>query len=362
MTNRSLNEYEPDVVTPPGETLEETLRTIGMSNAELANRIGKTRKHVGAIINHGSPITPTTAIGLERALGIPASFWINRERHYRESLARQAESARLVSEVDWLEAFPIREMISAEWIEQFQDKVEQLKELLRFFGVASPQQWQTLWLSENATYRMSKTFISKPEACTAWLRRGELEAQQIQCKPFNKKTFLNELQIIRKLTLEAPEKFAERTITLCARSGVAVVFVPNIKGVPAYGATRWLTPDKALIQLTVRGRFEDILWFTFFHEAGHILLHGKKDTFIEGEGDRNNREQEADHFAQDLLIPPHEYQKFIDSRPYRRIDSVNNFAARLEISPATIVGRLQHDNFLPPTHMNKLRRRFVLKK
>ncbi|MBW1769074.1 MAG: helix-turn-helix domain-containing protein, partial [Deltaproteobacteria bacterium] len=71
MTERLENEYIPDYVTPPGETLQEILDTIGMSKAELADRIGKTPKTIGEIIKHGAPITPATAMELEKALGTP---------------------------------------------------------------------------------------------------------------------------------------------------------------------------------------------------------------------------------------------------------------------------------------------------
>ncbi len=40
--------------------------------------------------------------------------------------------------------------------------------------------------------------------------------------------------------------------------------------------------------------------YLFFHEAGHILLHGKKDVFLENieYSDKiNEKEQEADEFA-----------------------------------------------------------------
>ena len=94
MTDLQENEYIPDVATPPGETLQEILDTIGMTKAELAERIGKTRKTIGEIIKHGAPITPVTAMELEKALGTPASFWNNRERRYRESLARLEERRR----------------------------------------------------------------------------------------------------------------------------------------------------------------------------------------------------------------------------------------------------------------------------
>jgi addiction module HigA family antidote len=361
MIEQLENQYVPDYVTPPGETLQEILDTIGMSKAELANRIGKTPKTIGEIIKHGAPITPTTAIELEKALGTSASFWNNRERRYRESVARQQEQTRLKKEANWLRTLPIREMLKAGWIKKFDNRIEQIDEVLRFFGVASSKQWKTLWLSSSPSFRQSKAFASKPESCSVWLRKGELEAQQIDCKPFNKLRFRLALNDIRLLTRIEPEQFETKTVQKCAEAGVAVVFVPPIKGAPVYGATRWLTSDKALIQLSLRGKFEDLLWFTFFHEAGHILSHGKKEIFIEDNHNQTTKEAQADHFAANFLIPNSSWRRFISTGNFKKETAIKEFAAQQKISPAIVVGRLQHEKLLPYSHLNSLRRRFQFK-
>src|SRR5439155_25054535 len=100
---------------------------------------------------------------------------------------------------------------------------------------------------------------------------------------------------------------ADRLVELCASAGVAVVFVGEIGKTRASGAARWLTPTKALIQLSLRHKSDDHLWFSFFHEAAHILLHSKKETFIhEGQNGPHPVEElelEADAFATNGLIP-----------------------------------------------------------
>ncbi len=358
MTDKITSAYRPDVVTPPGETLKEIIDHIGMSKVELADRIGKTPKTVGEIIKHSAPITPSTAMELENVLGVPSSFWNNRERRYRESLARKEERRRLEGDIEWLKSLPVREIIKAGWIKEYKDNVDQLKELLGFFGVASREQWKKIWLSPETGYRKSRAFTSKPEASSVWLRKGELQAREIECGPFNKEAFRSLLQEIRSLTQTAPERFEKEVVTKCAKVGVAVVFTPPIKETPVYGATRWLMPDKALIQLSLRGKFEDLLWFTFFHEAGHILLHGKREIFIEGEGNHDAREHDADRFARDILVPQAVYRKFINYGKYREPKVVKAFAKQIGISPAIIVGHLQHEKRLPFSHMNDLRRRF----
>jgi Zn-dependent peptidase ImmA (M78 family) len=122
--------------------------------------------------------------------------------------------------------------------------------------------------------------------------------------------------------------------------------------------TRWINPDKALIQLSLRGKYEDLFWFTFFHEAGHILLHGKKDIFIESKKNESNKELEADIFAKDLLIPIEKWQDFIKKGKFKIKREVVRFASELNISPAIVVGRLQHDGLIQFSHLNELKRKY----
>ena len=91
MSNVIQNQYTPDYVSPPGETLEEIIKEKGITQAELAEQTGRSKQTINKIINGKTAITPETALQLERVLSIPASFWHNRERHYREALVQQKE-------------------------------------------------------------------------------------------------------------------------------------------------------------------------------------------------------------------------------------------------------------------------------
>jgi HTH-type transcriptional regulator / antitoxin HigA len=360
MIRKIQNQYNPNYASPPGDTLLETLQTIGMSQAELAERTGRPKKTINEIIKGKASLTPDTALQLEKVLGIPASFWNNRESQYREILAKQEEQERLENQLDWLKNFPINAMVKQNWIKRCPDKVIQLKELLRFFGIATPLQWENLWDEKSINFRTSPTFSINPYSVAAWLRKGEIAGQSAKCKPFDPKAFRNALNRIRTLTNDPPEIFVPETQRLCAESGVAIVFVSELPGTRASGATRWLNNTKALIQLSLRYGSDDHLWFSFFHEAGHILLHSKKATFLEGDKmHQNDLEQEADKFATDMLIPPSKFRQFINYWDHKKA-SVVNFALEIGISPGIVVGRLHHDRFLPYSHFNDLKKRFVL--
>lgn len=358
MVNQIQNQYLPDYVSPPGETLLEKIEELRMTQAELARRMGRHKKTVNEIIQGKAPITPETALQLERVLGIPASFWNNRELHYRQYLAQKQLEKQLGSCIHWLEKFPVKDMIKKGWIQACGDEIQQLNELLNFFGVSSPEQWNAIWDPCWVAFRKTRAYVSDQYALSAWLRRGEIEAQGIHCQPYSTKNFRLALEEVRHLTLEAPEVFQPETVRLCAEAGVAVVFVPQLPKTRTSGATRWLAPDKAMIQLSLRYRTDDHLWFTFFHEAGHILLHGKREAFLEGHDENEVQNQEADAFAARTLIPPAALERFLASTKPGHISkkAILEFSAEIGIAPGIVVGRLQYDGYLPYTHCNKLKR------
>lgn len=366
MTKR-VYRYEPDVVAPPGATLLETIEALSMSQTDLAARLRRPIKTINEIISGKAAITPETALQLETVLGVPASFWRNLENNYREYLARQEERERLKSDLQLLELVPVSAMARAGWIEKTSDKVEQVRKVLGFFGVVSAQALESLWAAESAAFRMSPAFGADRGAVAAWLRQGELEGQRIKCRPYDAKEFERALRDVRGMTKEEPSSIMEALQRACAKAGVAVVLVPELPKCRVSGAARWLGPHKALIQLSLRYRTDDQFWFSFFHEAGHILLHSKRRGFIENTagsaetassaGSDKDLENAADRFAAGLLIPPDEYLELSASHKYISEAAVTAFADKVGVAPGIVVGRLQHDGRVPHSHLNGLKRR-----
>jgi addiction module HigA family antidote len=348
------NEYVPDQVSPPGETLLEVLDERGITQAELAERTGRPRKTINEIVKGKAAITPETALQLERALGVPASFWNNRESRYREFLARQEERSRLERRTAWADQFPVKELIKRGWISlRSSDKVGRLEALLGFFGIASPDQWQPLW--RVAAFRKSKK--SDPYALSAWLRRGQLWGERTAFPEYDAARFEAALLEMRGLTRGRPEEFQPALSELCRRCGVVVAFVPELPRSGASGATLWIGPSRPLLMLSLRYKTDDHLWFTLFHEVGHILLHGKQAVFVEGLDGEDAREQEANRFSAELLVPSERLRLFLSCRQPISRARLEDFALELGIAPGIVVGRLQHDGLLPRTHCNALKRR-----
>jgi len=356
---QTANKYVPDYLVTPGEVLEDYLGYAGITQAALANRTGLSKKTINEIVKAKSAITAETALKFERTLGRPAHFWSNLERQYQEDKVRLADKMQLEKDLQWLDMFPINAMVKYGWIEKHKEKVLQLDALLRFFAIASPHQWETIWGHElQAAFRKKESSSKDDAVISAWLRKGEIDAQQQNCESYDKQKFKNSLAEIRSLTkIDTPKIFVSELESICAAAGIAIVFVPALPKLGIYGATRRLN-DKYIMQLSVYGKSNDQLWFTFFHEACHIIKHSHGELYIECHGQDDEKENEANAFARDILIPPKELSNFLASAYKPTLSQIRRFAARIGIAPGIVVGRLQHDKIIPMSWGNDLKERY----
>jgi len=333
--------FKPDYVVPPGETLRETLEAKGLSQGDLAVRIGMNEKTISQIINGIAPISFETAEKLEMVTGVPASFWNRMEVDYREGLARREELQKFASDVQWLEEVPVNVLIDRNFIEKSSDEAVMVRRVLKFFGVGSVDSWRSTWAAPSGLYRGKATQEKHPGAVAVWRRMGEIQADAIPTEAFDAREFRRVLIQARILTTRSLAEWYPELQALCATAGVQFVIVREIPNASISGFARWRTKDRALIQLSLKFKTDDQVWFTFFHEAAHILLHSKKLVFIdEGMCDDTEEEKEANAFARDTLIAPEHARSL--SRLRSRVD-VRRFAASIGISPGIVVGRLQRD-------------------
>ena len=331
--------FEPDFAVPPGETLQETMESLGMTQKDLAIRTNLTVQTLNRIFKGEQPITYETANRLELVTGVPARFWNNLESQYREGLAKIEERKKLAEGLAWMKSIPVSELIQRGAIKHYDDGILLLREVLSFYGVSSVEAWRAVWESSEVAARRSRCFETMPGPASAWIRLGELQAQGITCKPYDRDKFLNALDRIRSLTREECIVFEPEMRNLCADSGVALALVPEMKKVPWNGATRWLTPQKAMILLSLRGKKEDTFWFSFFHEAGHVLYDGKKDLYINDNTVHDRHEERAENFAADFLIPS-EYNDRIQKSISKA--EIIIIASDLGIAPGIVAGRYQY--------------------
>lgn len=346
------NTYQSDLAIHPGEYLEEVLEEVGMSQAELAKRLGRPTQAVNEIIKGKKSITPTTAIELEDVLRVPAHIWVGLEAEYQMVLAKQEELRVMEEESTLLSKFPYAELAKYGFVKATRNVIERVDELRRFFAVAQLSRIEHVGAYQSA-FRVTNHKNIFHESIASWVQAGRLAAESIETESFNKTKFKKILPELRaSMNREINEAIAECK-ALLASCGVAFVMLPHFKNSGVNGATFWIeNRDKAVVMMSLKGKTSDIFWFSFFHELGHILLHNKREMFLENgynTPELQQQEHEADAFARDFLIPMKEFEAFAMSGSFTKA-TVTTFAESLSIKPSIVIGRLSHDGLIPYNH------------
>ena len=358
--------FAPDWVSPPGETILDLLEERDWTQQQLADRLGFSLKHVNQLIKAKVPLTEDAAVRLQNVLGAPVGFWLTREAQYRERLAVQDAMERQTAMVPWLERFPIKELMERGVLScgriDAKSKPKWVGELLAFFSLATSDEWETQYGQMELAFRRSREDQADVAAISAWLRMGERSAEKLDGPNYDKAKFQSALTEIRGLTTLSPSQFEPKMKRLMHEAGVAFVLVPALPKTHVSGVARWLHAQRPLIQLSLYGKQNDRFWFSFFHEAAHILLHSqqKKSVFLDDpskSGSSSKEEQEANAWARDFLITPHQAQSLSDVAKTKL--AVCEFARSVGIHPGIVVGRMQHDGLLDVRWLNDLKVSFT---
>jgi HTH-type transcriptional regulator / antitoxin HigA len=344
------NQYYPESVTHPGFTLSEKLNELGMGSKEFAVRTGKPEKTISHILSGEGSITPEMAVLFEDVLHIPAGFWLNRQKQYNEGVARQKRMEDLSAAVEWSKNFPYAEMARLGWVKPTRTPEEKVGYLFQFFSIASPKAFDDYYFGQKlkVNFRISLAHTKRPYSFAAWLRQGEIKARQMTAVSYDARKFESSLFEIKNLMVSHPDDFFQQLQSICMEAGVKVVYTPCLPGASAHGSTRWLG-DYPLIQLSARYKQNDIFWFTFFHEAAHILKHGKKFVTLENVDyslEDREKEDEANQFAIRWTFTE-EQEKEVLGQSYLSEESIVAFSKKFNTHPAMIIGRLHHKGHIP---------------
>lgn len=336
-----------ELLSCPGDTIQEHIDFIGMSQAELAGRMGRSVSKLNELIKGKAPITPETAQKLEYILGVDAGFWLNLEKEYQEELLEIKQLEFKEENKKWVTGFPLSALKKMGLLPNTRKKEELVEPLLKFFRVASPKEWSEIYEDASLAFKIELRHTTEPKAISSWLRIGELQTESIVLKEFDKTKLTYALSEIQILMYEKPENWLEKLQQICADFGVALVYTACISKAPIYGASRWIKNKTVpMIQLTDRQKDYNAFWFTFFHELGHIRYHNKTDFFINGVDDiqfDEMKEKQADEFAANMLLNSNERNEILNHLSFNR-KNVLDLSHRLRKHPSIIVSQIQREN------------------
>ncbi len=342
-----------EYVIAPGETILELLEVHGMTQLDLANKTGINKKTINEIIKGKAPITTATALKLEYVFNIPASFWNNLESEYRESIERKKDYDSLVDDEVYLENIPYAEMARRNWVEPTRDVKEKIINLRKFFSVASLS-FDTE-LKSRLAFRKSNNDNFSFESLLCWIRYGEIQSSKDVYPKYNEEKLSNSVSEIRDLVSKPFLSVLDEIKSILTDCGISLVYEPHLPNTYVNGVAYKMTSDKAIIMISDRGKKDDILWFTLFHEIGHLLKHSKKEIFVDQEKDeKNDIELEADEYSRNVLINDKIFNDFVKSKSYLYERGIKAFAKENNISTGIVVGRLQKEKYIGWNEFNDL--------
>lgn len=342
-----------EYVIAPGETILELLEVHGMTQLDLANKTGINKKTINEIIKGKAPITTATALKLEYVFNIPASFWNNLESEYRESIERKKDYDSLVDDEVYLENIPYAEMARRNWVEPTRDVKEKIINLRKFFSVASLS-FDTE-LKSRLAFRKSNNDNFSFESLLCWIRYGEIQSSKDVYPKYNEEKLSNSVSEIRDLVSKPFLSVLDEIKSILTDCGISLVYEPHLPNTYVNGVAYKMTSDKAIIMISDRGKKDDILWFTLFHEIGHLLKHSKKEIFVDQDKDeKNDIELEADEYSRNVLINDKIFNDFVKSKSYLYERGIKAFAKKNNISAGIVVGRLQKEKYIGWNEYNNL--------
>lgn len=346
----SRPEYNPDWIPPPGATIEDLIcrREKSKSRALIVKHLGEMQ--TGQLLGGEIPIDSDLAAFLADSVGLSASFWLERERLYRAALRQR------ISETQLLEELPLDDLRKRAFIKPVYSHAETVAEVVKFFGTndAETCSQHIHQLPGMIMQKASRAIVSSRGSLAAWVRAGEIEANQMECANWNRDRLRELLPAFRKLTrIEDPEKYLPQIKSLCKSCGIAFVVQRALNRCSARGVMKFISPIKVMVLLSYRHLTDDQFWFSVFHEMAHLLLHAEDNTIIDDWDDSvTAKELEADRFAADALIPLEFQNKLHSLRDDR---SIIRFARRIGVSRGIVVGQLQHRGILGYERFNHLK-------
>jgi HTH-type transcriptional regulator/antitoxin HigA len=327
------------IAVPPGATIKEQIQDRGMRQKEFASRMDMTEKHISQLINGEVRLTPDVAVRLEMVLGIPAKFWNNLEAIYQEKIVKANAENEMEMDKDLSKSFPYNEMSKLGWVPKATKSIDKVLNLRKFFEVVRLGLLKEEGIPGLACRRLGES-EKGDYALMAWSQKAKVDARSVLVESINIQRLEEIIGEMRTMTMKSPNEFCPRLRDMLGECGVALVFLPHIKGSFLHGAT-FFDGKKIVLGMTVRGKDADRFWFSFFHEIGHIVL----GHIAFENGPTCEDEKAADTFSADTLIPPQEYQQFIALNDFSA-ESIIEFADEIGIDRGIIIGRLQKERYV----------------
>ncbi|MGI6581698.1 MAG: HigA family addiction module antitoxin [Erysipelotrichaceae bacterium] len=350
----SYIEYNNEIAFHPGYYINEIVEASGLTQKDFANKLGTTPKNLSLLIRGEQSLSIDMANKLSRMLGTTIKFWLNLQQLYDEQIAKISFANELEREKEIFKLIDYKYFCNNFGLPNMPRKVDEqikcLREFLSIFSLSVLEQPDFMVNFRSYSKKMTKSNIVN---ANTMVQIAINKAIEVDAPKFDKKKFEKAISFARTQT-KNHVGFLPIIKDSFKEAGVILVVLPNLKGSGVNGATKKVD-GKVLLMVNDRRQYADTFWFTLFHEIGHIMNNDFGITF------NDEVEDEADLYAQDILIPREKYLNFIENNQFFNEDIIIEFAESIDQDPGIVFGRLQKDGKISYKETNlakKLRHKY----
>ena len=354
--------FEPNWVSPPGTTVLRLMAVRGLTDDEVADDLGLELSDFQLLLKGELRINSDIAEALSTCFGSTPRFWMARDIHYSK------ECRRLSNDSDdtlaaWARKLPVQAMRQYGWLKQGVKGPQLYQELLTFFDCRDLFEWKARYLSglEAVAFRTSAAYVADDLSTQVWRRMGDLQASKMDLPNYDPDEFRAILPRLKRLSaFKHPRTFIKRLQEVCRQAGVAVTTARTPSGCRASGATWKTESGNPIIHLSFRHMSDDHFWFTFYHEAAHVLLH--RGEHIDTDAETSSRpsvtrmEREADDFAAEALFPTSVRDMLLNKKITP--NNIMHASKLAKVAAGVVVGQLESRKVITYGQLSFLKHRY----
>jgi len=340
--------YEELIAFHPGYYVKDLLEEEGMTQEELAKRLQTSGKNISDLLHGKINLTDEMALRLSIVFGTSVSMWLNLNQNYSEKKLEIERRMQEDAECALAEGLDYEFWRKLNLVPRAETQVERVRELQKFLKVSSLEvlKRRDFMVQYRKTPEVTDSNVI---AANAWVQTGLNMAIQMETEAFCYATFKWTLSELRKMTKESFLSVSNKIQEMLAECGVALVFLPNLKSCGVKGAVKWLHKEKVMLAINKDYQYEDEFWFSLFHELGHVLqqrlkvlIVSEKPELMESDDLLTKLEEDADSFANNLLVPDEKYDVFLSNKVFSE-DSIRKFAIEIDTTPEIVMRRMQRE-------------------
>jgi HTH-type transcriptional regulator / antitoxin HigA len=334
----------------PGYFIREQMELRDWTQADLAEVMGFTVKHLNRILQDKQPLTLDMARVLGEVFNTTAQYWINIDTGYRLWLSQEKSKPEIEAEIKGqiFERMPVKDMLSKGWLEPFHSAFDLQKQVLAFWN------WKKLDFSYIDNHYMP-CLTRKSEAynqfnasyALTWYQMAMNTAVNFPHNPYKKQKLEKLFESLHSYTVT--ENGIDQFIKELEEIGVIFFVLPHLQKTYLDGAA-FRSGKNPVIVFTGRYNRIDNFWFTVAHEIAHILKHlNEKTPFVLDnlrDGDINAMEAEANKLAAEKLMHKEILEYLNPFLGYLTRLKVEECATEYDVHPSIIIGKLAFDKKL----------------